>query len=481
MSTQCDNIEMSVFCGSASYQLLSQYEISIEIGFAIIKTQSYLKISSDESLILLLKFKWDINSLKETFDAYNDPEKFLLENSIIPKETVTTDSLECSICCFEGKLLSLTCGHQACGDCWKQYLEGKIQDGEALLECMDSSCTLLICLMSIVNDDELNASYRKLMIDSYVEGSFDMTWCAKECGMAIKRLQLSDTAPVACSCGSVFCFSCERASHLPATCRQMQLWEKKCATMPPPGKSDSSDSTTQEWLVTNTKGCPRCSTLIEKNGGCSHMKCPNKKCRFSFCWKCHESWSKHKFSCDKKKLAALQSRVNQEVNFKVFQLYFEKIEKQKKKLKQEGSLPEFSKLLVECRQTLIHSYIFAFYLSRGDYFTKFEQIQRRLEQRTDELSRVLDELSGNEESMRNVEQAGQNCQDTQSEFVKYCSAGSRFEDLDGKGHTALLDLTRDDEDKFRAHKAPKQLVRPLKVDMRVKWPALYGKQLLVLL
>ncbi|EGT37547.1 hypothetical protein CAEBREN_02319 [Caenorhabditis brenneri] len=417
MSSQCDNIEMSVLRNSTPYQVLSQYEIATVIGSVIIKAMHYLKLTPDQCLTLLLKFKWDLDSLKETFDAFNDTQKFLLENHIVPRETVVMGFPECSICCFEGKLLSLACGHQACEDCWKQYLKQKVQDGEALLECMDSSCKLLIDVKFIVRYKELEASNRKLVIDSYVESSFDMTWCAKECGMAIKRLQLSDTAPVACSCGSVFCFSCERASHLPATCRQMQLWEKKCATMPPPGKSDSSDSTTQEWLVINTKGCPRCSTLIEKNGGCSHMKCPNKKCRFSFCWKCHESWSKHKFSCDKKKLSALQSRVNQEVNFKVFQLYFEKIEKQKKKLKQEGSLPESSKLLVECRQTLIHSYIFAFYLSRGDYFTKFEQIQKILEQRTNELSRVLDELSGNEESMRNVEQAGQNCQDTQSEYM----------------------------------------------------------------
>ncbi|CAL2034206.1 unnamed protein product [Caenorhabditis brenneri] len=439
MSTQCDNVEMSVLNNAAFYQVLSQNEISIEVDSAVIETQSYLKISPEECLILLLKFKWDIDSLKETYDAFSDSQKFLLENNIVPRETVTMDSLECSICCFEGNLLSLACGHQACEDCWKQYLEGKIQDGEVLLECMDSSCNFMICLMSIVDDDKLNASYRRLMIDSYVEGCSDMTWCNKECGMAIKRLKLSDTAPVECSCGSVFCFSCGRESHLPATCWQMQLWEQKCATMPPPGKSDSSDSTTQEWLLTHTKKCPRCYTPIEKIGGCRQMKCSNRKCRFMFCWNCHGSWLTHGYNCDKAKLAANQSRVNEEVSSKLFHLYFEKMENQKRKFEQEKALQQSSKVLLESRQTLIHSHVFAFHLKRGYYFDEFERFQRKLEQRTNNLARLL-KGSANPESEKNVEKAARNCQATKRYFLNYCSTGSSYEDLDGKGHTTLLQL-----------------------------------------
>ncbi|EGT37544.1 hypothetical protein CAEBREN_08550 [Caenorhabditis brenneri] len=437
MSSQCNNIEMSVLADSPPYQVLSQDEISIEIDSAVIKTQAYLKISTEECLILLLKFKWDIDSLKETYDAFNDPQNFLIENHIVPRETVAMDSLECSICCFEGKLISLACGHQACEDCWKQYLEGKIQDGEVLLECMDPSCKLLSCM---VDNEELEASYKNLVIDSYVEGCSDMTWCNKECGMAIKRLKLSDTAPVECSCGTVFCFSCGRESHLPATCRQMQLWEQKCVTMPPPGKSDSSDSTTQEWLLTHTKNCPRCSTPIEKIGGCRQMRCSNRKCRFMFCWNCHGSWLTHGYNCDKAKLAANQSRVNKEVTSKLFHLYFEKMEEQKRKFEQEKALQQSSKVLLESRQTLIHSFVFGFFLKRGYYFDGFEKLRKRSEQRTNNLAKVLKECSENPESKKIVEKAARNCQATRRAFLEYCSTGSSYEDLDGKGHTTLLQL-----------------------------------------
>jgi len=43
------------------------------------------------------------------------------------------------------------------------------------------------------------------------------------------------------------------------------------------------DKLNQE-VTKDAKGCPRCKYLIEKSGGCNHMKCI--KCSCSFCWLC---------------------------------------------------------------------------------------------------------------------------------------------------------------------------------------------------
>jgi len=47
---------------------------------------------------------------------------------------------------------------------------------------------------------------------------------------------------------------------------------------------DESEMATQHWKNVHTRNCPVCSTPIEKNGGCNHVRCG--KCRSDFCWAC---------------------------------------------------------------------------------------------------------------------------------------------------------------------------------------------------
>ena len=38
------------------------------------------------------------------------------------------------------------------------------------------------------------------------------------------------------------------------------------------------------WIKANTKKCPSCKAMIEKNGGCNSVRCHN--CNVEFCWMC---------------------------------------------------------------------------------------------------------------------------------------------------------------------------------------------------
>lgn len=54
---------------------------------------------------------------------------------------------------------------------------------------------------------------------------------------------------------------------------------------------NSAESENLNWILANTKPCPKCHRPIEKNQGCMHMTC--SQCRHEFCWLCNGSWAEH--------------------------------------------------------------------------------------------------------------------------------------------------------------------------------------------
>jgi ariadne-1 len=187
---------------------------------------------------------------------------------------------------------------------------------------------------------------------SYVDDNPNLKWCtAADCSCAIRARK--GQIGVKCSCGNRFCFTCNQEDHRPATCEELQLWQVKCrdkknSVLPhfcthgccsadclrplsrpyffDQGNRRTSsryssptltfprfgiqlwqvkcrdDSETYNWLMSNTKACPKCSTSIEKNGGCNHMTCKNTSCKFEFCWVCLGPWKDHSgsyYSCNR--------------------------------------------------------------------------------------------------------------------------------------------------------------------------------------
>lgn len=130
-------------------------------------------------------------------------------------------------------------------------------------------------------------SYKTLLNRTYVDDSAILRWCpapncqnAIECHVSARKLR-TVVPSVVCDCGHHFCFGCGNPSHAPAICPLVKQWIKKC----------EDDSETANWISANTKECPKCSSTIEKNGGCNHMTC--RKCRYEWCWICEGPWSEH--------------------------------------------------------------------------------------------------------------------------------------------------------------------------------------------
>ncbi len=91
----------------------------------------------------------------------------------------------------------------------------------------------------------------------------------------------SDPLDVVCSCGAAFCFNCKEEAHRPVLCETVRKWITK----------NSAESENLNWILANTKPCPKCHRPIEKNQGCMHMTC--SQCSFEFCWLCQSDWKEH--------------------------------------------------------------------------------------------------------------------------------------------------------------------------------------------
>ena len=141
----------------------------------------------------------------------------------------------------------------------------------------------------ILNDDLFHKFLSTFMYEKYVAynlstfvtGLPSLKFCpGASCDLTIEN-EGNPTTIIECSCGSKFCFGCENTAHRPVPCDITIKWAEK----------NASDSENANWILANTKVCPKCKVAIEKNQGCNHMTC--KMCKHEFCWICKADWKNH--------------------------------------------------------------------------------------------------------------------------------------------------------------------------------------------
>ncbi|GFT73477.1 e3 ubiquitin-protein ligase ariadne-1 [Nephila pilipes] len=406
-----------------SYTVLSTADV-VDVMLSLIKeVNTVVGIPPTTTRILLNHFNWDPEKL---YDKYydGDPDSlFKAAHVVNPVTSMSKSKMKsanknselCEICFRKipfSLMTSLACGHRYCTECWTIYLTTKIMDqGEVQsIPCFAVDCDILVddqTIMNLLVDPNVKLKYQHLITNNFIVCNRLLRHCPQPGCSYVIKVQYVDARPVTCACGHVFCFKCSENWHDPITCRLLKKWEKKC----------HDDSATLNWIAANTKKCPCCNVRIEKDGGCNHMVCKNQNCKFEFCWLCLRAWNSHEFQWDR------CNRYNEEISrskeqsrsaLDKYLFYYDRYMNHVKSLKFENELYTFVEekiedmqqnniswnetqflkkavdILCECRQTLMYTYVFAYYLLKNNESAIFEANQHDLQNAVEQLSEYLE-------------------------------------------------------------------------------------------
>jgi ariadne-1 len=276
----------------SNYTILSEEDILQRQEEAITAISTVLSISRVDAGILLRHFKWSVSKVNDEWFA--DEEKVRRDVGLLEKPVVEVRPYEkeliCGICFdyyLRSRMKAAACGHHFCNVCWIGYIHTSINDGPGCLtlRCPDPSCSAAVgedMVLSLVSDED-RAKYTRYLLRSYVEDNRKTKWCpAPGCEYGVDFVMGSGPYDVTCKCAYNFCWNCCEEAHRPVDCETVEKWILK----------NSAESENMNWILANSKPCPKCKRPIEKNQGCMHITC-TPPCKFEFCWLCLGAWSEH--------------------------------------------------------------------------------------------------------------------------------------------------------------------------------------------
>ncbi|KAK4480202.1 hypothetical protein RD792_013264 [Penstemon davidsonii] len=387
---------------SQNYTILNEDDIRQCQEENITKISTVLSISRVDAGILLRHYNWSVSKVNDEWFA--DEEKVrktvgLLENHVPLPDT---KELTCGIC-FDtyprNRMSAAACGHPFCFVCWQGYISTAINDGPGclMLRCPDPSCGAAIgqdMVNTLTNIDD-RGKYNRYFLRSFVEDNRKTKWCpAPGCDYAVDFIVGGGSYDITCQCSHSFCWKCVEEAHRPVDCGTVSKWIMK----------NSAESENMNWILANSKPCPKCKRPIEKNQGCMHITC-TPPCKFEFCWSncrlCLGAWSEHGertggfYACNRYEAAKQEGayddtekrREMAKNSLERYTHYYERwaTNQSLEKLSDKQCQPE-SQLkfiieawvqIVECRRVLKWTYAYGYYLPEHEHTKKqfFEYLQ----------------------------------------------------------------------------------------------------------
>ncbi|XP_075660414.1 putative E3 ubiquitin-protein ligase ARI7 [Castanea sativa] len=286
-----DSIDIESRRAEQNFTILREFDIRQRQEDDITRVSTVLSISRVASSILLRHFNWSVSKVHDAWFADEDRVRKtvgLLEEPIV--RLPNARELTCGIC-FDtfprDSIKSAACGHPFCSTCWEGYISTSINDGPGclMLRCPDPSCGAAVGqdMINSLASNEDKDKYCRYLLRSYIEDSKKTKWCpAPGCEYAVNFEAGNGNYDVICFCSYGFCWNCTEEAHRPVDCGTVAKWILK----------NSAESENMNWILANSKPCPKCKRPIEKNQGCMHMTC-TPPCKFEFCWLCLGAWADH--------------------------------------------------------------------------------------------------------------------------------------------------------------------------------------------
>ncbi|RYR42572.1 hypothetical protein Ahy_A08g039031 isoform C [Arachis hypogaea] len=237
-----------------NFTILKESDIQQRQEDDITRVATVLSISRVAASILLRHYNWSVSKVHDAWFA--DEDRVCKTVGLLEKPVVQHPNPR-----------ELTCGI-----CFETYPRTKIQTAT----CGQSLLFFLLGRSYIEDNKKVCGSYCILTLtDSKQMALVIMTkWCpAPGCEYAVNFDAGSGNYDVSCFCSYSFCWNCTEEAHRPVDCGTVSKWILK----------NSAESENMNWILANSKPCPKCKRPIEKNQGCMHMTC-TPPCKFEFCW-----------------------------------------------------------------------------------------------------------------------------------------------------------------------------------------------------
>ncbi|CAN8256820.1 unnamed protein product [Cochlearia groenlandica] len=290
--------------GQRLHSVLSKTEVLEKMKKEIEQISEVFSVSRSDATVILISLRWNSFQVSDRLGE-EDKEKFLSklglgQESILSSENQETESKGiCDDDDDDGSVMVSTpfCSHKYGIDYWRDYLTESLEKEErvTLLLCPNKDCVASVGPETIEKLPEtVKEIYDKYVLGSFMESKKEtIKWCpASGCDYAI---ELGDNVVdddddgeetngfgVVCLCGHTFCWTCKVESHRPVTCNNASLW---CSSL--------DQSRSLMWLAKNTKHCPSCNTLFDKNDAPAVRKYVTCTCSCRFCYICLRSEEDH--------------------------------------------------------------------------------------------------------------------------------------------------------------------------------------------
>ncbi|PSS21918.1 hypothetical protein M430DRAFT_26458 [Amorphotheca resinae ATCC 22711] len=209
---------------------------------------------------------------------------------------VEEPQLECTVCMetmptssFPKDKMTPSCLHASsiCNPCLATCVEMQIQTVQLeTLSCPECKALLPAETVKRFMSTERFERYLNYMDTLPIRLDHNFSACAyADCGF----LQIREPVPprtrrtreLLCKkCNRITCFICNVPLVTPHNCKERE--RARLRKLNADIEKLPLDERTEYVIQKTTSPCPACKTLIEKNGGCYHMKC--SRCGYKFFW-----------------------------------------------------------------------------------------------------------------------------------------------------------------------------------------------------